>query len=85
MAERRQTSRMQTVLEELEVLAIKEPFLRPVCNRLRELIMQGQTESYTAQRLLEYVMRELPSAESEFWRALLAKQTLAGDCRVVRW
>lgn len=67
---------MQAVIAELETLAIKEPFLHPISDLLRELILQGQIYGHSAQRLLEYIICELPSAETEFWRALRASENL---------
>jgi hypothetical protein len=56
---------------ELAALAIKEPFLRPICHHLSELITMGRRDSHSATRLMEYIIASRPAHEAEFWRGLL--------------
>lgn len=56
---------------ELAALAIKEPFLRPICHHLSEMITMGRRDSHSAARLMEYIVASRPAREAEFWRALL--------------
>lgn len=56
---------------ELAALAIKEPFLRPICHHLSEMIAMGRRDSHSAARLMEYIIASRPAHEAEFWRGLL--------------
>jgi hypothetical protein len=55
---------------DLAALAIKEPFLRPICRHLSELIAMGRGDSHSAVRLTEYIIASRPAEEADFWRGL---------------
>jgi len=67
------TRRSRDLHVQLAALAIKEPFLRPVCDHLGKLITAGCGDSHSASRLLEYIVASLPAAEADFWRHLLVR------------
>jgi len=56
----------------LAAVAVKEPFLSPVCRHLSELITMGHRNSHAAVRLLEYIIASRPAEEADFWRDLFA-------------
>ena len=58
--------------EHLDALAVKEPFLRPICHHLAELVIMGRKDSHSAARLLDYIIASRPIEEADFWRGLIA-------------
>ena len=58
-------------LEVLDHLAVSEPWLAPVCARLRELIAADFTSGPLTDDLLRYIAEALPSSKAGPWRALL--------------
>jgi hypothetical protein len=49
----------------------REPHLRPVCQRLRELMHQGKSDSSSAALLIKCIVDSLPAEEAAPWQSLL--------------
>ena len=61
-------------LQELDDLAVSEPWLAPVCGRLRELIVADLTSGPLTSDLLRYIAEALPNSKAGPWRALLDRR-----------
>ena len=57
----------------LDALAATEPWLAPICGRLRELIGSGFGDGDFVREAVRYIADALPASKAEPWRALLER------------
>jgi hypothetical protein len=69
------------MLAALQALEINEPWLAPICRRLRELAAVDRGHSRAARQAMQYIAASLPPSEAAYWRALLEAQDSAHDSR----
>jgi hypothetical protein len=67
----RKRQEAENLIRKLNHLELREPHLRPVCQRLRELMLQDRRDSSSAVLLIRYIVESLPAEEATPWRALL--------------
>jgi len=70
----RKCQEAHSLLQNLNQLEIREPHLRPVCQLLRDLMVQGRRDSSSAVLLIKYIADSLPAEEAMPWRALLPQR-----------
>jgi hypothetical protein len=71
MMPHRKRQEAELLIRKLNHLENREPHLRPVCQRLRELMGQGRQDSSSVVLLIKYIADSLPADEAAPWRALL--------------
>ena len=54
----------ELLIWKLNLLEIREPHLRPVCQRPRDLMAQGRRDSSSAVLLIRYIVESLPAEEA---------------------
>lgn len=67
----RERQEAELLIRKLNHLENREPHLRPVCQRLRELMKQGWRDGSSAVLLIKFIADSLPAEEAAPWRSLL--------------